>query len=88
MFSEPCGTEEDTLLERGRYTIDKNQIILPPWLGFEPFHETHRANLLRKDLSYYSQFNCKEAQSDVYLWLDEDKRWYYLQSRTKKREYI
>ena len=25
----------------------------PPWLGFEPFHQSHRSNLIRKDPDYY-----------------------------------
>jgi hypothetical protein len=32
----------------------------PPWLGYEPFHASHRSNLLRKLPSHYSQFNWSE----------------------------
>jgi len=28
----------------------------PEWLGFEPFHYSHRCNLTRKDPPYYRQF--------------------------------
>ena len=35
---------------------DTGKIIMPDWIGNEKFHSSHRANLLRKDFDYYSQY--------------------------------
>jgi len=45
-----------------------NKIIMPKWLGDERLHSSHRANLLRKDFNYYSQFNWSEQPSNKYFW--------------------
>jgi hypothetical protein len=37
-------------------SIDHKILIMPPWLGNEEFHKSHRSNLLRKDFEYYSQY--------------------------------
>jgi hypothetical protein len=34
---------------------------LPPWFGDEQFHASHRSNLLRKDLKFYSQYGWSEG---------------------------
>jgi hypothetical protein len=36
--------------------IDHDNVVMPPWLGDEQFHASHRSNLLRKDFEYYSQY--------------------------------
>jgi len=41
---------------------------LPEWLGDEPFHASHRSNLLRKDPQHYGQFNWTETPDLPYLW--------------------
>lgn len=41
---------------------------LPPWFGNEPFHASHRSNLLRKDTKYYSQFGWTESSDLPYIW--------------------
>ena len=38
----------------------QGDIILPPWLGNEEFHASHRGVLLYKDYSWYSQFGWAE----------------------------
>lgn len=43
-------------------------VTMPPWLGNEDFHASHRSNLLRKDLEYYSQFNWSEPDDLPYIW--------------------
>ena len=47
---------------------DVSSIIMPHWLGREEFHSSHRANLLRKDFEYYSQFNWQENPDNPYVW--------------------
>ena len=64
-------------------------IIYPHWLGNKSFHSSHRANLLRKDYEYYSQFKWEEDSENPYTWFDTDKRQWYLQHvGTGVREYI
>ena len=64
-------------------------IIYPHWLGNESFHSSHRANLLRKDYEYYSQFKWKEDSENPYTWYDIDKQQWYLQHvGTGEREYV
>lgn len=67
---------------------EKTKIHLPDWLGFEQFHASHRANLLRKDEGYYSQFHWKEAPSDEYVWCDSDDKWFRLKKGTTTRKYF
>jgi hypothetical protein len=33
--------------------ISESDLEMPPWLGDEAFHLSHRSNLLRKDAAYY-----------------------------------
>lgn len=41
---------------------------VPPWLGDEKFHASHRSNLLRKNAEFYSQYNWKEPNNLPYEW--------------------
>lgn len=41
---------------------------LPPWLGNEDLHASHRSNLLRKDPKWYGQFGWKEPDNLPYVW--------------------
>ena len=64
-------------------------IVMPHWLGNKEFHASHKANLLRKDYEYYSQFGWKENLESPYVWLDADhKRWYEQITGTKGRIYL
>lgn len=40
----------------------------PAWLGYEPFHQSHRSNLLRKQPSHYSKFWSSENRDLPYFW--------------------
>ena len=42
--------------------------LVPPWLGDERVHKTHRSNLLRKDPAHYSQFGWTEPNNLLYYW--------------------
>ncbi len=35
-----------------------------------------RANLLRKDFLYYSQFEWSENPESPYVWLNKENKWY------------
>lgn len=42
---------------------------LPPWLGWEPFHRSHRSALLRKDPGHYRpRFGAAEPDDLDYVW--------------------
>lgn len=43
-------------------------VPMPPWVGDEKFHASHRANLLRKDPVHYGQFGWTEDASMPYYW--------------------
>ena len=68
------------------YDTGKN--IMPDWIGNEKFHSSHRANLLRKDFDYYSQFGWTENPERPYVWHDKEKLWYEQQVGTGERVYL
>ena len=41
---------------------------LPPWLGTESLHASHRSNLLRKDPDWYGRFGWTEPPDLPYIW--------------------
>lgn len=63
-------------------------IILPHWIGYESFHSSHRANLLRKDYDFYSSHGWNENPEDPYVWMDDKKMWYKQIAGTKEKIYI
>tara|TARA_B100000214_G_scaffold168130_1_gene120744 strand:- start:413 stop:865 length:453 start_codon:yes stop_codon:yes gene_type:complete len=67
---------------------DVNNMVKPHWLGKEEFHSSHRANLLRKDYEYYSQFGWKENPKSPYVWHDKEGLWYEQMVNTGKRLYL
>lgn len=71
----------DEWIKRGfRNTMEKEEVgevIMPDWFGYEPFHASHRSNLLRKNFDFYSKYNWKDCPADLYLWYDPiTKDWY------------
>lgn len=48
--------------------IPVKNIVMPPWIGNEEFHASHRANLLRKDPEWYGQFDWVENPEMPYVW--------------------
>lgn len=43
-------------------------ITMPPWIGHETLHASHRANLLRKDPIHYGRFGWTEDPAMPYYW--------------------
>jgi hypothetical protein len=41
---------------------------LPPWVGDESFHRSHRSNLLRKDVGYYGRLFTDVGPDLPYVW--------------------
>lgn len=56
----------------------RNNIVVPPydaksqtppdWLGYEPFHQSHRSNLIRKNPTRYQAFWPGEIDDLPYFW--------------------
>ena len=67
------------------YDIDN--VEYPDWLGDKRFHASHRANLLRKDFDWYSQFEWTENSESPYLWKDTTG-WYEQPTGQKNRYYL
>jgi hypothetical protein len=62
---------KDTMEERFLLLLDQHKgkkTRMPPWLGDERVHKSHRANLKRKDPAYYGQFGWKERPMQEYFW--------------------
>ena len=47
------------------------KIKYPQWLGDERLHSSHRANLLRKDYTFYSKYKWTEDPVMEYFWPEE-----------------
>lgn len=63
------------------------EIVLPYWMGFEPFHSSHRSNLKSKD-SFYERYLWSETPGDPYIWLDSNNRWYLQKTGDKTRQWL
>ena len=48
------------------YKVDPDKYELPPFVGIEDFHKSHRINLLRKDAEFYSEKFPEEAKLSTY----------------------
>lgn len=46
---------------------------LPPWLGDEALHRSHRAALLRKDPAFYARMFGEEPSDIPYVWPASDR---------------
>lgn len=44
------------------------RVRMPWWFGHEPFHASHRSNLLRKASDYYGELGWKEPHDLPYFW--------------------
>jgi hypothetical protein len=59
------------------YQINWKKCYTPEWMGDERLHSSHRANLIRKDPKFYSQYNWKEEPQQGYWWpyIKFNKEW-------------
>jgi hypothetical protein len=48
-------------------TIDA-EFSYPEWMGNDHFHASHRSNLLRKNVDFYSKFGWTEPDDLEYIW--------------------
>jgi len=68
--------------------VINEEIIMPIWFGNEKFHKSHRANLLRKDATYYGSHGWTDDPTLPYTWYDMNKQqWYDQTAGTKEKIY-
>ena len=46
---------------------------VPPWLGYQPFHEAHQSALLTKDPVHYGRFGWNVPFDLPYIWPTNDR---------------
>jgi hypothetical protein len=61
-YKDTCRGKIDALVP------PEQPIIMPPWLGREDIHSSHRSNLLRKAPDHYGQFGWREPDDLPYVW--------------------
>jgi hypothetical protein len=47
---------------------------MPHWLGNKKLHDSHKSNLLRKDLDFYKQYNWNVSNDMEYYWCGFSKK--------------
>lgn len=60
---------------------------IPPWLGYEPFHASHRGNLIRKDHNHYRTLGWTDSADLPYLWYCPNTGWYSLNTQSGERDH-
>lgn len=68
--------------------VTEEEIKIPPFIGNEKFHASHRANLLKKAPEFYSRYGWLENPQDPYVWLDKEGKWYEQHSGKVGRLYL
>ncbi|MDR3666606.1 MAG: MSMEG_6728 family protein [Ignavibacteriaceae bacterium] len=61
---------KDTLLDYflKHIDIDLSDPPFPPWFGNRKFHRSHKSNLLRKDIKFYSKYKWNVPDNLDYVW--------------------
>lgn len=64
------GYKDNVCMEKTLHAFDhiSGPFDPPWWLGDERLHSSHRSNLLRKNMEYYSQFDWVESNDLEYWW--------------------
>lgn len=55
-------------------TLAQDDVDMPPWLGDDAFHLSHRSNLVRKDRDRYGPMFADVPDDLPYVWPTEDVR--------------
>jgi hypothetical protein len=53
---------------QSQYLPAHADIVMPPWLGGEAYHASHRSMLLAKMPVHYAQFGWEEEPGGPYIW--------------------
>jgi hypothetical protein len=65
-YKDTCAQKMfNALVESGNA---KGPFVMPPWVGDQKFHDSHKSNLLRKDFKFYSQYNWNISDNLPYYW--------------------
>lgn len=48
--------------------VIEGDVVMPPWMGDTDFHASHRSNLLKKNIEYYSRWGWQEPHDLEYVW--------------------
>lgn len=67
-YKDTCLGKTELALERGRAAGYEDSGVLPPWLGDERLHSSHRAALLFKAPDFYEQYGWTERPEYAYFW--------------------
>jgi len=59
---------KDTCLEKISLLVEPSIEILPPWIGDERLHDSHKSNLLRKMPEHYAQLFGEVGPDMPYFW--------------------
>jgi hypothetical protein len=59
---------KDTCLEKISLLVKPSMEILPPWIGDERLHDSHKSNLLRKMPEYYAPIFGEVGPDMPYFW--------------------
>ena len=66
----------DSCYEKSALLLDETNAPLgesaPAWLGWKELHESHKSNLLRKDLAHYRAFWLTLSDNIPYVWPNKD----------------
>ena len=62
------GYRDSLAPEFRKLCLDKPSIVKPAWFGDSAFHDSHKSNLLRKDLVYYCKFGWNVPHDLPYVW--------------------
>lgn len=56
-------------INTSKVLADVGTVVYPAWIGSQPFHDSHKSNLLRKDFDFYiSKFDGFCDPSLPYIW--------------------
>lgn len=58
----------DTCTEKISSLVAPDETDLPDWWGDERVHSSHRSNLLRKDVAFYSSYGWSDDPGAPYYW--------------------
>ena len=72
---------QDSLLEQ----FPKDRVILPAWLGYDEFHTSHQANLVRKLPEHYRKYFPEVDETLPYYWPTKETTWLAKQNARSKQ---
>ena len=53
------------------------QVVMPPWIGWKEFHDSHKSNLVRKMPDHYQKLWPDLDGARPYIWPSKDQRYLF-----------